>query len=175
MPIAIILIVGFVLYGNVNNQDKDILKKKAVEVIANNVSKNKPILEELKSTTKEPEPIKEEVKVVEPKKNYFKIVLYIIAGVLAVLTGMYFFSNRRRGIVDNNIDDNSANNLEEKNISETQEQQPIVEEIQPDTQEQQPIVEEIQPDTQEQELVEEETKSETTKQNSREEDENNNK
>ena len=49
-----------------------------------------------------PEPVKEEVKKIDNSEdsgtNYFRLVLYIISGILVVLTGMYFFSKTRKSI-----------------------------------------------------------------------------
>jgi len=93
-----------------------------------------------------PEAVKEEVKksdsLEDSKTNYWRLVLYIIGGILLVLTGMYFFSRKR-------------NSTQSSIQPETTEQQPVEEEIQPETTEQQPVEEEIQPETTEQQPVEE--------------------
>ena len=119
--------------------------------------------------------MKKEALVSESKNNYLKIALYIIAGIIAVFTGMYFFSNRKNEEPLNSSIDNSRVDIEESITTQAQEPEPIEESAQPETQEQEPIEESAQPETQEQEPVEEETKPDTTEQSPVEEDENNNK
>jgi len=129
--------------------------------------KAEPVKEEIKA-----EPVKEEIKA-EPvkevakdldiskdtEKNYFRLVLYVIGGILVALSGLYFFSRKQN---------NSELNIQ----SETTEAQPT-EEVQSETTEAQPT-EEVQSETTEAQPTEE-VQSETTEAQPTEEDENNNK
>ena len=174
--IAVIFFGFLVIGGSLIDSPKDNqVKTKIIEVVA-----NKPI--ETKAPIKEvtPEAVKEEVKKLDSledsKTNYWRLVLYIIGGILFVLTGMYFFSRKRNGTQSSIQPENTEQQpVEEENQPETTEQQPVEEEIQPETTEQQPVEEEIQPETTEQQPVEEEIQPETTEQQPVEEDENNKK
>jgi hypothetical protein len=108
-------------------------------------TKAEPVKEETKA-----EPVKEVVKDLDiskdTEKNYFRLVLYVIGGILVALSGLYFFSRKQN---------NSELNIQ----SETTEAQPT-EEVQSETTEAQPT---------------EEVQSETTEAQPTEEDENNNK
>ena len=94
------------------------------------------IKEEIKVEPKEAEQTKEAINTIAPKKNYLKIVLYIIGGILAIFTGMYFFSNRKKEHTAYNPVDNSRTDIEENIEPKTQEQQPVEEEVKPETTEQ---------------------------------------
>ena len=103
------------------------------------------------------------------------MILYIIAGIVAVFTGMYFFSNRKTEESVGSSVDNSRVDIEENITTQKSELEPVEEEIQTETQEPEPVEQEIQTETQEPEPVEEEAKPNTTEQNPVEDDENNNK
>jgi len=116
------------------------VKPKQLEVIKEEI-KVKPkqlevIKEEIKVEPKEAEQTKEAINTIAPKKNYLKIVLYIIGGILAIFTGMYFFSNRKKEHTAYNPVDNSRTDIEENIEPKTQEQQPVEEEVKPETTEQ---------------------------------------
>ena len=102
-------------------------------------TKPEPIKEETK-----PEPVKEEKKELDSledlETNYLRLALYIIAGILAVLTGVYFFSRKR-----NNVLPNTQSDIKEPQPTEPQPTEPQPTEPQPI--EPQPTEEEVQSDT----------------------------
>ena len=171
MPIAILLFVGLIFFEAGDMQKDKLEAKKTTQVLTTKVLKSKPSIEEVKVEPKKPELVKEEIKAEpkepelikeavdtnEPAKNYLNLILYIIAGILAIFTGMYFFSSRGGGQSVGSKVDNSRVDIEENFVSEIQEQQPTEEETaQPETQEQRPTEEETaQPETQEQQPTEE--------------------
>ena len=105
-----ILIFGLIVVGgNLSYKpENNNIKKEKIEVVTNKIIETKPTIKKIKpEPVKEeikPEPVKEEIKP-EPVKekskelndlkdsetNYLRLVLYIIAGILVVITGMYFF------------------------------------------------------------------------------------
>ena len=208
MPVAIILIVGILFFETTYNKNNKIEEKNSVNVTTANTSNSKPAIVETKPVlVKEPTPIKEEVKVepkepvlikeevkvepkepvlvkelpdiTEPKKNYLKLIIYIIVGGLAIFIARYFFSNRSSGQSVGSTADNARKDIEENIAPETEirEQEPVQRESQSDPTEQEPAVEKeaTKTQTQEQTPAQEESQSDSAEQESVEEDENSNK
>ena len=131
--------------------------------------------------------------ITEPKKNYLKLIIYIIVGGLAIFIARYFFSNRSSGQSVGSTADNARKDIEENIAPETEirEQEPVQGESQSDPTEQEPVQRESQSDpteqepavekeatktqTQEQTPAQEESQSDSAEQESVEEDENSNK
>jgi len=126
--------------------------------------KPKPVKEEIK-----PEPVKSVTQEPDTQKDsetsYFRLILYIIGGILVAFTGLYFFSSRRSSQSAISKVDADRKDIEENITPETQEEQPVEEPPQPETQEEPP-----QPETQE-----EPPQPETQEEPSVDEDGNNNK
>ncbi len=80
---------------------EEIIPEPVKEEIVLEPVKEEIVLEPVKEEIT-PEPVKEEVKKIDNSEdsgtNYFRLVLYIISGILVVLTGMYFFSKTRKSI-----------------------------------------------------------------------------
>jgi hypothetical protein len=195
MPIAVILIVGILFFETTYNKNNKIEEKNSVNVTTANTSNSKPAIVETKPVlVKEPTPIKEEVKVepkepvlikeevkvepkepvlvkelsdiTEPKKNYLKLIIYIIVGGLAIFIARYFFSNRSSGQSVGSTADNARKDIEENIAPETEirEQEPVQGESQSDPTEQEPVQRESQSDPTEQEPVQRESQSDPTEQ-----------
>ena len=159
------------------------------------VEPKEPVLikEEVKVEPKEPVLVKELPDITEPKKNYLKLIIYIIVGGLAIFIARYFFSNRSSGQSVGSTADNARKDIEENIAPETEirEQEPVQRESQSDPTEQEPVQRESQSDpteqepavekeatktqTQEQTPAQEESQSDSAEQESVEEDENSNK
>ena len=204
MPIAILLIVGLVVYNSgVIDKVKNPNQGKVTEVVAPKTVETKIPVKEIKQIPKQPEPIKEEVKVEakqpepikeevrekietqetatkevqadEPESDYLKIILYIVGAIATIFGGFYFFSNRGSNQPTSSTIETARRDIEEN-------YQP---ELEP--QDQQPAQEETQTETQDQQPAQEETQTETTEteenstsentndQSSNNDDENNNK
>ena len=120
-----------------------------------------------------PEPVKEVAKELDDSEdlgtNYLRLVLYIIGGLLAASTGMYFFSRKRNSTPQNF----QPETIKPQPVEE--EVQPETTEPQPETTEPQPETTEPQPETTEPQSVEEEVQLETTEEQKTEEDEKNKK
>jgi len=135
--------------------------------------KPEPVKEEIK-----PEPVKSVTQEPDTQKDsetsYFRLILYIIGGILVAFTGLYFFSSRRSSQSAISKVDADRKDIEENITPETQEEQPVEEPPQPETQEEPP-----QPETQEEppqpETQEEPPQPETQEEPSVDEDGNNNK
>ena len=131
--------------------------------------KPKPVKEEIK-----PEPVKSVTQEPDTQKDsetsYFRLILYIIGGILVAFTGLYFFSSRRSSQSAISKVDADRKDIEENITPETQEEQPV---------EEQPVEEPPQPETQEEppqpETQEEPPQPETQEEPSVDEDGNNNK
>ena len=174
MPIAIILIVGIIVYNNgLIDKVKNSSQETSSEVVASK-AEVKITTKEAKPILKQPEPIKEEVQTEGSESNYLKIILYIIGAIATIFGGFYFFSSRGNNQASISTADNARKDIEESYQPEIQEQQPTPDETQSDTQEQQPTPDETQSDTQEQQPAQEENQPETQEQQTTE-DENNNK
>ena len=145
------------------------------------VEPKEPVLikEEVKVEPKEPVLVKELPDITEPKKNYLKLIIYIIVGGLAIFIGRYFFSNRSIGQSVSSTVDNARKDIEENIAPETEirEQEPVQGESQSDPAEQEPAVEKeaTETQTQEQTPAQEDSQSDSEEQESVEEDENSNK
>ena len=145
------------------------------------VEPKEPVLikEEVKVEPKEPVLVKELPDITEPKKNYLKLIIYIIVGGLAIFIARYFFSNRSSGQSVGSTADNARKDIEENIAPETEirEQEPVQRESQSDPTEQEPAVEKeaTKTQTQEQTPAQEESQSDSAEQESVEEDENSNK
>ena len=174
MPFAFIIIVGIVFYNS--GAIEKVIKSK--QETTTDVVIAKPLEVELK----QPEPVKEEVKVesnLAPKEsttdevveqtvrdlkadesdnNYLKIILYIAAVIAAIFSGFYFFSKRVKSQSVSSAVDITRKDSEKNYQHEPQEQPPTQVEPQSDTTEQQPVEEEPQSDTTEQQPVEEDNK-----------------
>ena len=111
--------------------------------------KPEPVKEEIK-----PEPVKSVTQEPDTQKDsetsYFRLILYIIGGILVAFTGLYFFSSRRSSQSAISKVDADRKDIEENITPETQEEQPVEEPPQPETQEEPP-----QPETQEEPSVDE--------------------
>ena len=127
--------------------------------------KPKPVKEEIK-----PEPVKSVTQEPDTQKDsetsYFRLILYIIGGILVAFTGLYFFSSRRSSQSAISKVDADRKDIEENITPETQEEQPVEEQ----PVEEQPVEEPPQPETQE-----EPPQPETQEEPSVDEDGNNNK
>ena len=133
--IVSVILVGSNLIGKPSTKE---VETKKVEVVAKKESsKIKPTVNEVKpEPVKEvkPEPVTEEVNTEETEKNYFKLIMYIIAGIAAIFAGTYFFSNRKNAQSVSSTVDNSRKDSEEEVQSETVEPpQPAEEEVQSET------------------------------------------
>ena len=198
MSIFFVLFLSLVVTnGSLLDVPKDLqVFKKKTEVVVNKTPETKPTVQVIK-----PEPVKEEIKP-EPVKSvtqepdtqkdsetsYFRLILYIIGGILVAFTGLYFFSSRRSSQSAISKVDADRKDIEENITPETQEEQPVEEQPveeppQPETQEEppQPETQEEppQPETQEEppqpEIQEEPPQPETQEEPSVDEDGNNNK
>mgnify|MGYP001388998597 CR=1 FL=1 len=155
----------------------ELIKEEVKSELVQEETKPEPIKEETK-----PEPVKEEKKELDSledlETNYLRLALYIIAGILAVLTGMYFFSRKRNNVLPNTQSDTTEPQLtEEKVQSDITEPQLTEEEVQSDITEPQPTEPQpTEPQPTEPQPTEEEVQSDTTEpQPSPGEDEKNNK
>ena len=157
MPFAFIIIVGIVFYNS--GAIEKVIKSK--QETTTDVVIAKPLEVELK----QPEPVKEEVKVesnLAPKEsttdevveqtvrdlkadesdnNYLKIILYIAAVIAAIFSGFYFFSSRVKSQSVSSAVDITRKDSEKNYQHEPQEQPPTQVEPQSDTTEQQPVEE----------------------------------
>ena len=115
------------------------VEPKAVEPVKEVKVEPKEIepVKEVKVEPKKIEPVKE-VKVIEPEKNYLKLILYTIAGILTIFAGAYIFSNRRNNQLTSNLTDDTRRDIEEETQPEPQVDQPVEEETQPEPAEQKP-------------------------------------
>ena len=132
MGIYFVLFLSLVVTnGNIFDAPKDLqVSKKKTEVVVNKTPETKPTVQVIK-----PEPVKEEIKP-EPVKSvtqepdtqkgsetsYFRLILYIIGGILVAFTGLYFFSSRRSSQSAISKVDADRKDIEENITPETQEE-----------------------------------------------------
>ena len=161
------------------------------EELKTEAKKPEPIKEEIVAEIKQPEPIQEaikeetkvepnkpitgDIKLDDPKRDYLKIILYIIAAIATIFGGFYFFSNRGSSQSINSTVDAERKDIEENNDSLLEENQPLKEEVRTVPQEQQSSQNESQPAEQEQQSAEEEPQPATQDQQTDDPEENNNK
>jgi hypothetical protein len=119
--------------------------------------------------------ITEDIKLDDPKKDYLKIILYIIAAIATIFGGFYFFSSRGNSQSINSTVDAERKDIEENNQSLPEEPQPLQEEDQTAPQGEQFNQNESQPAEQEQQSAEEEPQPATQDQQTDDPEENNNK
>ena len=147
------------------------------EEIVAEIKQPEPIEEEIKEETKvEPKkPITEDIKLDDPKRDYLKIILYIIAAIATIFGGFYFFSSRGNSQSINSTVVAERKDTEENNDSLPEEPQPLQEEAQTVPQEQQSSQNESQPAEKDQQSAEEELQPATQEQQTDDPEENNNK
>ena len=133
----------------------ELIKEEVKSELVQEETKPEPIKEETK-----PEPVKEEKKELDSledlETNYLRLALYIIAGILAVLTGVYFFSRKR-----NNVLPNTQSDIKEPQPTEPQPTEPQPTEPQP-TEPQPTEPQPTEPQPIEPQPTEEEVQSDTT-------------
>ena len=185
MPIIIALFIGFLVVENVNNNSNETNSEEPIKDKVTEVIEKKSDIFEVKVEPKKLEPVKEEVKpelvkelnsLEQETTNWFKLFLYAIGSILAVVIGRYLFTRQKN--VSTLIGSESVTAKRELNAedqTDTTEQEPAQEEVQTDTTEQEPAQEEVQTDTTEQELAQEEAQTDTTEQESVEDDDKNKK
>ena len=149
MPIIVALIIGFFVVENANNNSNKTNSKKLIKDKVTEVIEKKSDNFEVKVEPKKLEPVKEEVKpelvkelnsLEQETTNWFKLFLYAIGSILAVVIGRYLFTRQKNVsplIGSESITANRELNAEDQ--TDTTEQEPAQEEVQTDTTEQEPV------------------------------------